>query len=368
MKMRSLSRNVSMMMAGGVVLASLIFLLSSCVTEMQVDAVEQAYELRMMGKADSAQVILDQVLAEDSTHAAAWFELARAKQHIGLGNPRLLLEGLESLQQAAENAAASDPANVIYAYYKGYVSFFRAYASFVRGQPDAAERVAEVVAAFDAVLKLDPDFHEARLFLVEILSAPSEMGGDAAKAEAHVKQLEERDPVVGAMARELILAEDVDRVQFWNTKLEENPGSADLMAQLGKAYLYQEKTEEGLQQLEAALQADPTKQLLLLDMAKYHVMVFRQDASQSQTALPKAKEALSRYLKTEPIRPLRAYALHTLARIEEILGSKEAAGTLFDEAQEQDPHVSKAFAAPPGILFTKLDEVSHFHSFFSRPF
>ena len=81
-----------------------------------------------------------------------------------------------------------------------------------------------------------------------------------------------------------------------------------------------------------------------------------------------AKEAISRYLKTEPIRPLRAHALHTLARIEESLGSREAAATLFDEAQEQDPHVSKAFAAPSDILFTKLDQVTHFHRFFSRPF
>ncbi|MCK4304382.1 MAG: hypothetical protein KAY24_09115 [Candidatus Eisenbacteria sp.] len=368
MKTSNVARGVFMMVAGGVVLVSLMLLLSSCVAEMQDDAVEQAYEQRMMGNVDSAQVILERVLAADSTHAAAWFELARTKQHIGLGNPRMLMEGLESLQQAAENAATNDPANVIYAHYKGYVSFFRAYASFMRGQPDAAERVAEVVAAYDAVLELDQDFHEARLFLVEILSAPSEMGGDAVKAEAHVKQLEERDPVLGAKARELILAEDVDRVQFWQTKLEENPGSADLMEQLGKAYLYQEKTEEGMQQLEATLQADPTKQLLLLDIAKYHMMVFRQDASQSEIALPKAKDAISRYLTTEPIRPLRAYALHTLARIEERLGSKEAAETLFDEAQEQDPHVSKAFAAPPGILFTKLDEVAHFHSFFSRPF
>ncbi|MCK4412438.1 MAG: hypothetical protein KAY32_02720 [Candidatus Eisenbacteria sp.] len=368
MKTRSVARKAFMMMAGGVVLASLIFLLSSCVAEMQADAVEQAYELRMMGNADSAQAILEQVLAADSTHAAAWFELARTKQHIGLGNPRLLMERLGSLQQAAENATANDPANVTYAYYKGYVSFFRAYASFMRGQPDAAERVAEVIAAYEAVLKLDPDFHEARLYLVEILCAPGEMGGDVAKAEVHVKQLEERDPVSGAKARELILAEDVDRVQFWKTRLEENPGSADLMEQLGRAYLYQEKMEEGMQQLEAALQTDPTKQLLLLDMARYHVMVFRQDASQSKTALPMAKEAISRYLKTEPIRPLRAYALHTLARIEGSLGSREAAATLFDEAQEQDPHVSKAFAVPSDILFTKLDEVTHFHRFFSRPF
>lgn len=63
----------------------------------------QAYELRMNGKADSAKVILEQVLSEDSTYAMAWYELARTKHHIGLGEPRKFVRCLEDIRQTVFN-------------------------------------------------------------------------------------------------------------------------------------------------------------------------------------------------------------------------------------------------------------------------
>ena len=68
----------------------------------------------MHGKADSAKVLLEQMLAEDSTNAAAWCELARTKHHLGLANPRELLGILEDIQQTADAAVNNDPENVSY--------------------------------------------------------------------------------------------------------------------------------------------------------------------------------------------------------------------------------------------------------------
>ena len=46
----------------------------------------------------------------------------------------------------------------------------------------------------------------------------------------------------------------------------------------------------------------------------------------------------------------------------------EEADTLRAEANRLDPNVSKAFAVPGEILFSPPDEVSHYHSYFFRPF
>lgn len=354
--------------AAGVMLASLLVLPLTSGAEGDANRIEKAYQLRVTGNPDSARTILEQTLLADTTNAAAWYGLARVHHQIGLGNPLSLLREFEVLDRLARKAVRYDPDNLAYTYYKAYISFFRAYGSLMREQQDAPERIAEVIAAYQAVLELDPDFHEARLYLIEVLSAPEEIGGDLDEAVVHVNRLEERDPIMGAKARDIVLGEEVDRVQFWQKKLEEHPGNAEVMEQLGKAYLYKSKTEEGVQQLEEALQADPARQYLLLDIAKYHMMAFRMDPSQGETALTKARAAIERYLETDPIGPLKAYALNAWSRIERNLGAEEVAEMLLAEATEADPHVSKAFAPPPAILFTKPGEVSHFHRYFSRPY
>ncbi|TKJ38370.1 hypothetical protein CEE37_12685 [candidate division LCP-89 bacterium B3_LCP] len=368
MKIRSNLKKHLFIVATGIAAVYLSLMFWSCTGQKMTNPTQQAYELRINGNADSAKVILEQALTADSTNAAAWFELARTKHHIGLGNPRELFGALGDLHQTITKAVEHDPGNVIYSYYHGAVSFTLAYAALMMGQPDAGEKVAGAVSSYEAVLKLKPDYLEAKLFLVEILGLPANMGGDSTQAEAYAHQLEEVDAVFGAKARELRLPEDADKVAFWQKVVEENPGNADALEQLGKAYLYQENTEEGIKYFEEALKADQERQRLMLDLARYYSMVGRQDTVKKEVVFPLAEEYIQRYLATEPIPPLKAYAIGFLSSVKSGLGDKEAANKLRKEAKVIDPNYSKASGIPGAMLFTKPDEISHQHTYFFRPF
>ena len=369
MKTKSISRRHFFIMSLSVAIACISFMFYSCTVKEPGNKLQQAYELRMDGKADSAKAVLEQVIAEDSTNAAAWYELARTKHHIALGNPRELFGGLEDMQRTIEQAVENDPDNVIYSFYKGYAYYTGAYVSFRMQQPDAKEKVKDVVSAYESVLSLKPDYYEAMLYLVEILGIPEkDMGGDPSKAEAYAKQLEEMDEVYGAKARELLLPDDADRVEFWQKILENNQGNADVLEQLGKAYLYQDNVEQGAKYLEEAMKTDTEKEILLLDLARYQIMTVMEDEKLKDSALPLAEEAIKRYLDSEPIRPLKAFTFGLSSVVKYGGGDNIGADELREKANAIDPHFSKAFGVPPLVLFAKPDEISYYHSYFFRPF
>ena len=108
---------------------------TSCESNNDYYQVLNAYNIRLNGNADSAKVLLDKILEKDSTNAIAWYELARTKHHIGLGNPRELINKLEEIQFTINKAVEYDASNVIYAFYKGIMSYTRAYLSLMRGEP-----------------------------------------------------------------------------------------------------------------------------------------------------------------------------------------------------------------------------------------
>ncbi len=349
-------------------LAGLLTALLGACGDSSDDTVRQAYELRMEGKADSALVILSEMVTADSSNADAWFEYARAMHHYGLGNPRALFGGMQRLRFATEQAVLNAPDNVTYAFYNSYISFLWAYMSFMVDQTVAAERVRETVNAYEAVLELKPDYTESMLFLVEILSAPATLGGDSLRAREYAARLAAADPVLGAKAEELLLPEEASRVEYWQTVLQAHPDDARVLEQLGKSYLYQDEIETGMNYLEEAIQADSNLQLLWLDMARFYLMAARQDTTQAETVLPAATAAVKRYLASEPIRPLRGFAVNMLAWIKEESGNSEASMQLREEAQALDPNVSRAFGIPPALLFEQPEAISHYHSYFFRPF
>jgi len=349
-------------------LAGLLLTAWSCSSKKSDLTVQQAYDLRMAGNADSAQVILETILAADSTNAAAWYELARTKHHIGLGNPRMLIGQLPELEYDIDKAVENDPENVIYAFYKGYTRYFTAYALIMMGQPSAVDYIGETVAAYDKVLELKPDYPEAMLYLVEMLSIPNEMGGDSARAETLAAKLAEMDPVKGAKAHEMLLAEDANRVEFWQKVVDENPGNAEAMEQLGKANIYMDEVDVGTEQLESAMKESPEMGYLLLDLTRFHLMTGMQDSTKKEDSFPKAEGYIDRYLATSPNNPMKAYTLELQAKLKSGIGDEETATKLREDAALADANYSKAFGLPPALLYTAPDEVSHYHGYFFRPF
>jgi len=330
--------------------------------------VYQAYQLRMQGMADSARTILETSLVEDSTNAAVWYEYARTKHQIGLGNPHELFAGLDDLQRAIKKAIDIHPDNVIYAYYNGYICFTQAYLSLMRDPTNARGKVGEAVSAYELVLKLKPDYKEAMLTLVEVLALPEDMGGNSSKAQTYADKLDILDPIYGAKARELLLPDSVNKVEFWQGILETYPDHPDILEQLGKAYLYTENADQGLLYLEDAIKIDPGKKLLLLDMARFHFMTSRKDTSMARNALPRAEDTIKSYLDTNPIAPLHAFAVNMLAMIKFSQGLSNEGKEYQRQAKNIDPNVSQASAIPPAVLFEKPNQISHYFSYFFRPF
>ena len=107
MKIKNIVSRNSILLSLCVMTVCMCLISGACTMQEFDKNVQQAYQLRMNGQADSAKIILEQVLSKDSTNAAAWYELARTKQHMGLGNPRKLISGIAEILQAARYGRAT---------------------------------------------------------------------------------------------------------------------------------------------------------------------------------------------------------------------------------------------------------------------
>ena len=341
----------------------------ACQGQKTDETIQKAYELRMNGKADEALVILEGTLSEDSTNALAWYELARTKHHMGLGNPQTFIENLSDLEATIEKATLSDPANPIFTFYQGYVCCLRWYLSIMMESEKSVENLALVEKTFNKVLSLKPNYHEARLYLVEILgNLPDSLGGDKEKAEKLIEQMEKDDVIYAARAKELIMAWDADRVAFWEEIPDNYQENAEVLAGLGKAYMYMNSIDECQSYFNQAVEADPEKDILYLDLARYLIMNSREENGFNQDKLSLAFEEFSSYLDKNPIRPLEAYTYFFMGRIKQMIGDPNEAENLHKQAREADPYFSTAFGVPPMVLFTPPTEIAYFHGSFLRPF
>ena len=334
-------------------------------------AVLKAYDLRINGKADEAKELLEQIIAEDSTNAGAYYELARTKHHMGLGNPRHLLSGLEDIQQTMEKAVENDPNNVIYAFYKGSICFTRAYVALMKEQPDASEKVAETISAYESVLIFKPDYHEAKLFLVELFAVlPSDVGGDSVKAEQYARELEKADVVFGAKAMEIVMPEDANYIEFWQKVLENQKDNADLQEALGRAYLHKQNEEEAKKCFDKAKNLDPKKNILYLELGRYHMMQAMQNQAKLDSLFPLIEDSFETFLNSqpEPINPMKAFVLGQLAKMKFRMDDKESGNKYHEKAKALDSYYSKAFGTPSQILFDPPNEISRVHGYFFRPF
>lgn len=331
--------------------------------------VQNAYELRMNGKADEAKALLEQTISENPDNALAHYELARTKSHMGLANMKELITSIEDIQHTIEQAIKIDPDNVIYHFFAGGVAFMSAYIAIQRNQPDAKEKVARLCSIYESVLRLKPDYHEAMLYLVEIYGIlPEDKGGDKSKAEQYAKKLEEMNEIFGAKARAILMPEEADYVGYWQKVLEKHEGNAEVLKELGRTYLFKGQVDDGVKCFEEAVRIDPGQNILILDLARYHALTGVRDEKLRDTAWPSAEKAFKRYLDSEPIPPLKAFALNLLSRIKREMGDQEGADGLREKAETIDPYYSRATGVPSPNLWIPLGEISRNHRYLFSPF
>jgi tetratricopeptide (TPR) repeat protein len=193
------------------------------------------------------------------------------------------------------------------------------------------------------------------------------MGGDSLKAVAYAKKLESANAYFAAKAKVDLAPESFDQIKFWQEQLAEDKKNPEILMELGRACLYKDDLVNAEKYIDEAIKMDQSKNILILDLGRYHMMKAMQNKDLVKIELPLAKTHLQKYLKSvpEPVIPLRAYALGLLTRCEMMLGNKTESEKLMEEAKKLDPYFSRASGVPTLILFDPPTQISHqFFSFF----
>jgi tetratricopeptide (TPR) repeat protein len=336
------------------------------------DPANQAYALRMAGKVDEAKALLDKALMETPSNAAAHYELARTQLHMALGDIRNLEQHIADAHRSVGNAVKADPKKVMYHTFAGHVACFRAYMAQQMQQPALKEHFAEACRAFESALTLKPDYPQVLLFLVELHNGfPESAGADRAQAEQYAQRVKAMGDVWDAKAQSILSPESCG-VEFWKSVLAEGKaGDADILEELGKAYLHHEQVDEAVQCFEQAVERDAAKAYLFLDLSIYHTfraMRAREDKELLQTSLRLGDAAVIRYLDFKPIQPMQAYALGVQSKYKRHMGDEEQAQALVNRAKALDPYFSKATGSPTPDLFIRPEEISRNHRYLLRPF
>ena len=316
------------------------------------DAATEAYELRMKGKVDQARTLLEETLAKTPDNAAAYYELARTQMHMALGNPKNLEQDFADAQKSIDQAVAHDSQQVMYHTFAGHVAFFQAYYALMLGKPDLKDHFIKACNAFEAALKIKPDYPQVMLYLVELHGQfPENAGADKSKAAAYAAATGKqrttsmlprpsrycpRNPVVLSSGR-LLLSKN-------------QPENADVLEELGKAHLRENQVEQAVKCFEQAIERDPGKTYLFLDLSIYHTFramrARNSDKELFQESLPAGDAAITRYLNSKPIHPMEAYALGVQSKYKSAGGDQKQAQQLIKRAKTLDPYFSKATGAP----------------------
>jgi tetratricopeptide (TPR) repeat protein len=330
--------------------------------------VQKAFDLRMKGQVDEAKILLESILKQDSTNAMAHYEMARIKQYMIVWSANTTLD---DILKEANKAITLDPKNVVYSYYLAMTKFLNAFMAMQMQKEDVKSLVQETCVQFEKVLALKPDYYEAMLYLVELYGMlPPDMGGDSLKATVYAEKLAKADSYFGAMTKAALAPEDTDFVKFWEELLEKDPKNPQLMTEVGKAYLYKDDLVNAEKYFNEAMKADPSKNILILDLARYHMYIVMQDQSKAGTELPIAKAYAEKYLnsKPEPIVPFKAYTIGMISVFERFMGNKEEADKKEAEANSLDPYFSRATGIPTLFLFDRPNVISHHYFSFFKPF
>jgi tetratricopeptide (TPR) repeat protein len=332
------------------------------------------YELRMEGKCDEALAILTKSTMEDEGYGAAQYELARLHYHLALGNPRNMEASMQESQVCIERATKAEPGNAAYRVFEGHVAFMRGYAEMHMKQNNsgAKEQFRKACQEFEAAIRIEGDYPEMTLYLVELYGTlGNNVGGNKAKARKYAKQLKAKDAVFGAKADSILLPGKSNKVKYWQKILKKHPGNSEVLEELAKAYLGAGNTEEGVKYIEKAYRKNPKKAGLFLDLSRYHMMramQARNNNEKLQEAAGAADDAVKEYLDCNPVGPMRAYGLGVRAKLNYHLGNKEKADGFMEEANGLDRNFSKAFGAPNPDLFIRPGVVSDNHRYLMRPY
>ncbi|MFH1688005.1 MAG: hypothetical protein ABIE70_10875 [bacterium] len=340
----------------------------TCHASQPGDIVAEAYEMRISGQVDAARDLLTKHLEEDPGDALAHYELARLYCQTVPSNPRQPEMAIQKTQESIAKALELMPDNVKYRRFGAQATFLKSYMGLMRNQGDPAEHVAALKTAYEQVLEVSPNHGPTIMDLVELYGGlPADMGGDSVKAAGYAARLNGIDPILAGKAHCFLMPEDFDRIGYWRTMLNEHPDDAAVLEELGKTCLREGHTDDGVEILYKAIAASGDNALYLV-ISNHCVLSTMQNRGAAEKAIPVAREALSKFLATDPIAPLRGYALGVMAHLSHMQGDKEAVEKWNTQAKEVDAYYSKATGIPGADLFVRPDEELDLHTYLFQPF
>lgn len=342
----------------------------SCIGQKTDSEVMEAYELRLNGHADSAQVLLLAMTDKNPTNAMAWYELCRCTEHISLADPKAMDASLAACLEYINKAIEIEEGNAKYLSYKGKIQTLEFYKTIMKGG-EAGDKLVRIEETYQNVSQIDPSYHENTITLVEFFGGlPTEMGGDIEKAEKYTQGLEKEDLIAGAKAREILMPEEANYVAYWKGIIEKAPQNADAYQALGRVYLFMGEIDQAKIEYQKAIDLNASKKVLYLDLGRYYMMMAMQGQMGLDSAAILVEKEFNHYmeLKPAPIKSMQAWSMGQLAMLYRRSGNAEKAEQIINQANHLDPFYSKAFGKPYAGLFTSPDEDFHFQNYYLSPF
>lgn len=315
---------------------------SRATAQTQESAIRRAYALRMEGKLDEAKKLLEAEAAKTPKEMAIWIELARLEFHRA-GATR----ELDSAQSAIEKAIECNPDSSEAHRWASHIAAFQA----VLQSGDQEKLVAQIkraIAEGEIAVRLDPNDHAARRLLVSLYgNNPRELGGDPNQAEAHIKALEARSPIDGAMARCEFShkSEPEKRRAIWEKLYTSHADAPRAAEQLALHFARLGDVDKMEKPLRKALSLAPKQGGILLETGRALALAAKPEP---------AEKLLKEYLEYDPPGPLayRAWATMALGRLAQMRGDQETAQEYIRKAKTLDPYCWFTMTPPPAELFT----------------
>jgi tetratricopeptide (TPR) repeat protein len=353
-------------MLGGIVCLSVYA--TSCTLIQAEDKVTEAYELRMNGHADTAVILLSQIIVDDPENAKAYYELARAKQHMMLGGSRY---EISEIIDNASKANELNPENISYAYFMAHAKFLDLYIDVMRGNEEISDKLKVSFASFGKVLEIDECNSSVLVTLTEINSMlPPAIGGSRDEAIKYAGKLGGCDPVVALKAYAFLLPEDGNLLTYWQDAYESYEADALISEELGRAYLLEGDLENGRKYIEEAISFNSDNTALYIDLGRAYMMKAME--TQDKMLGEEAVEVYQQYLdhNEDAPAPIKAYVYRMMGlTTKRIIGNDALADDYMKKQEELDPFCSRAFGAPALGLFTSPDDLPPMAGgYYSRPF
>lgn len=252
-----------------------------------------------------------------------------------------------------------DRYNLTYCYYDADCACWAGHGKMTEGDSLTARRYfLRAIERFETCLVLDPNFHVARLSLVQLYARlPLFLGGDMEKAGQHRAVLEQDGPVESARAANMYLSDPSRRLDIWLDLQEKFPDDPVVNHETGRAYLLTGDPWKAEAFYHKVLEHDSTRKLLLLDLARGYLEMKDRLGRVPGEQIRRAEDCIMETLDSEPVQPVKAWCFSQLARCMDMQGKIGEADVYRVKAKQADPLYPKGNRLPPAVLYITPGEL-----------